>query len=84
MFSITHFFRGYSAGLLIRQPRVQVSPWPLSGFVLGSHKSKSLIIAINSQLVCLLPVGILNPLVPIVIKINFLPTISIHCKEIRL
>ena len=33
---------------------------PLAGFVLGSSEFKSSATLVNSQLVCLLPVGILN------------------------
>ena len=52
---------GWSAGLAIQQSRVRVSPWPLAGFVLGCPEFKSSATLVNSQLVCLRPVGILNP-----------------------
>ena len=48
------------AGLSIRRRRVQVPPWPPAGFVRGSPEFKSSTTLLNSQLVCLLPVGILN------------------------
>ena len=48
------------AGLSIRRRRVQVPPWPLAGFVHSSPEFKSSTTLVNSQLVCLLPVGILN------------------------
>ena len=51
---------GQSAGPAIRRPRVQVPLCPLAGFVLGSSEFKSSATLVNSQLVCLLPVGILN------------------------
>ena len=51
-----------SAGLVIRRPTVQVPPSPLAGFVLGRPKFKSSATLVNSQLVRLLPVGILNPI----------------------
>ena len=54
--------RAASAGLAIRRPRVQVDPpWPLPGFVHGSSEFKSSALLVNNQLVCLRPVGILNP-----------------------
>ena len=42
------------------EPRVQVPPWPLAGFVHGSPEFKSSTTVVNSQLLCLRPVGILN------------------------
>ena len=42
--------------------RVQVPPWPLAGFVRGSPLFNSSAALVYSQLVCLLPVGILNQL----------------------
>ena len=45
-----------------QRARVQVHPWPLAGFVLDSPAFKSSSALVNSQLVCLRPVGILNPL----------------------
>ena len=52
---------GLSAGLVIRRPRVQVPLLTLAGFVHGSHEFKSWTTLVNSQLVYLPPVGILNP-----------------------
>ena len=49
---------GYSAGLVIWKPQVQVSPCLPAGFVIGSPEFKSTLV--NSQLVRLLPVGILK------------------------
>ena len=40
---------GHGAGLAIQRPRVQVSPWLLAGFVLGSPKFKSLTTLVNSN-----------------------------------
>ena len=37
--------------------------WPLAGFVLDSPVFKSLVVLVNSQMVRLLPVGILNHVV---------------------
>ena len=51
---------GHGAGLAIRRPQVQVPPWLLAGFVLGSSESKSLTTLLNSRLVCLRPVWIVN------------------------
>ena len=48
------------AGLSIRRRQVQVAPWPLAGFVHSSAEFKSSTTLLNSQLVCLRPVGILN------------------------
>ena len=53
-------FKSSSAELEIRRPRVQVLPWPLAGFVHGSLEFKSWATLVNSQLVCLQPVGILG------------------------
>ena len=39
--------------------RVQVPLWPLAGFVLGCPEFKSSTMLVNSQLVCLWPVGFL-------------------------
>ena len=52
---------GSVAGLLERWPRVQDLLWPLAGFVLGSPEFKSSTTLVNSELVRLRPVGILNP-----------------------
>ena len=54
---------GWSAGLVIQKPWVQVPPWLLAWFVLGSSKFKSLATLVNSQLVCLLSVGILKHII---------------------
>ena len=51
---------GKRAGLVIRKPQVQVSLSPRAGFVLGSPEFKSSAMLVNSQLVCLRPVGILK------------------------
>ena len=53
-------FKSSSAELEIRRPRVQVLPWPLAGFVHSSLEFKSWATLVNSQLVCLQPVGILG------------------------
>ena len=53
-------FKSSSAELEIRRPRVQVLPWPLAGFVHSSPQFKSWATLVNSQLVCLQPVGILG------------------------
>ena len=45
-----------------QRARGQVHPWPLAGFVLDSPAFKSSSALVNSQVVCLRPVGILNPL----------------------
>jgi len=42
---------------------------PLAGFVFGNPKFKSLATLVNSQLVCLQPVGILNP---VMFNLNYL------------
>ena len=51
---------GWSARLVIRKPQLQVPPWLLAAFVLCSPEFKSSATLVNSQLVCLLPVGILK------------------------
>ena len=51
---------GQGAWLDIGGSRVQVSLWPLAGFVPGSPWLNSSAALVYSQLVCLLPVGILN------------------------
>ena len=43
--------------------RVQTPLWPLADVVLGSCLVQLLVILVNSQLVCLPPVGILNSVV---------------------
>ena len=43
-----------------RRSRVQIPFWPLADVVLGSPKFKFSSMLVNSQLVCLPPVGILN------------------------
>ena len=50
-----------STGLSIQRPRFKVLPCPLAEFVQASPKFKSSTTLVNSQLVCLRPVGILNP-----------------------
>ena len=50
-----------STGLAIRRHQVHVPLWSLAGFVHGSLKFKSSATVVNSQLVCLRSVGILNP-----------------------
>ena len=52
--------RGQGAGLEIWRSWVQVPPWPLAGFVPGSPWLNSSAALVNSQVVCLLPVGILK------------------------
>ena len=52
---------GKSSELAIQRSLVQVPPGPLAGFVHGSDEFKSLATLVNSQQVCLRPVGILNP-----------------------
>ena len=51
---------GQCAGLEIWRSRVQVPLWPIAGFVPGSPWLNSSAALVHSQLVCLLPVGILN------------------------
>ena len=46
--------------LVFRKRQVEVPPWPLAGFVLGSPEFKSLAMLVNNQLVHLLSVGILK------------------------
>ena len=53
--------RAVRALLAFWRPRVQVPPWPLTGFVHRSAEFRSSTTFVNSQLACLLPVGILNP-----------------------
>ena len=51
-----------SAAVWRQQGRVvRALDLPLTGFVHGSPEFKSSATLVNSQLVCLLPVGILNP-----------------------
>ena len=50
---------GQGSRLEIWWSRVQVPLWPLAGFDLGSPWLNSLAALVYSQLVCLLPVGIL-------------------------
>ena len=47
-------------GFEIWRSRVQIPLWPLAGFVPGSSWFNSSAALVQSQLVCLLPVGILN------------------------
>ena len=56
----TRWLSGESAGLAIRRPQVQVPLWPLAGFVCGSLEFKPSAMLVNSQLVCLWPVGFLT------------------------
>ena len=58
---MTEWLGCWTAGLAIQRPRVQVPCWPLAGFVHRSTEFKSSTTLVNSQLACLLPVGILNP-----------------------
>ena len=51
---------GQGAGLEIWRSWVQVPLWPLTGFVPSRPWLNSSAALVNSQLVCLLPVGILN------------------------
>ena len=53
-----------------RRPRVP--PYPLTGFVHGSLEFKSSAMLVNSQLVCLRPVGILKPAMLDFIIMNFM------------
>ena len=46
----------------IRRSRVQIPFWPLADVVLGSPEFNFSAALVNSQLVCLPPVGILNSL----------------------
>ena len=46
--------------LAIQRPQVHGPPWPLAGFVHGSLVFKSSTTLVNSQLVCLLPLGFLT------------------------
>ena len=50
----------YSTAREIQMHKVQVSPWLLAGLVLCSPELKSVTTLVNSQLVHLLPVGILD------------------------
>ena len=50
-------------------PRVQVPLWPLAGFVHGSPEFKSSTMLVNSQLLCLRPVGIPYP---VMFDLNYL------------
>ena len=52
---------GQASGLAVRRPRVRVLLWSLAGFVLGRPYFRSSAMLVNSQLVCLRPVGIFNP-----------------------
>ena len=58
---VTSRFLGSVAERLERWLRVRVPLQPLAGFVHGSLELKSSATLVNSQLVCLRPVGILNP-----------------------
>ena len=49
-----------SVGFEIRRSRVQIPFWPLADVVLGTPEFNFLATLVNSQLVCLPPVGILN------------------------
>ena len=51
---------GQSVGFEIRRSRVQIPFWPLADVVLGSPEYNFSATLVNSQLVCLPPVGILN------------------------
>ena len=58
--SVAEWPSGQGAGLEIWRSRVQVPLWPLAGFVPRSPWLNSSAALVYSQLVCLLPVGILN------------------------
>ena len=51
---------GQRVGLAIQRSLVRVPLWPLARFVYGTPEFKSSATLVNSQLVCLRPVGILN------------------------
>ena len=63
-------------GRAVRAPdlysKAPVPPYPLTGFVHGSLEFKSLATLVNSQLVCLWPVGILKPVMLDFIIMNFM------------
>ena len=51
-------------------------PWPLAGFVHGSSEFKFSPSLVNSQLVCLPPVRILNP---VMFDLNYYCLVSVIC-----